>query len=134
MYVENVTIANNCAYGILSDSGIMSIRNAAIHDVGTGVSGGIGTTLEVKDSFITNVSGVGIEALSGILTVDNCTVTHSSLALGVASGTIVLSNSTITQNTKGLQAGAGGTIISFVNNRIINNGVDGAPTKSVFQK
>jgi hypothetical protein len=36
MYVENVTISN-CDSGITSGSGPISVRNAAIHDVDTGV-------------------------------------------------------------------------------------------------
>ena len=52
----------------------------------------------------------------------------------LGSGTIRLTNTTITDNITGLATAFGGSIISFVNNRIIGNGTNGSPTQSVFQK
>jgi hypothetical protein len=51
-----------------------------------------------------------------------------------ATATVHVSNSTITQNDLGLQTGAGGSIISFNNNRIVGNTVDGNPTQTIYTR
>jgi hypothetical protein len=134
LVVEKVTISN-CQDGIdISANTMVFIRDSLIHDGVNGVSS-LSVT-DIKDTTLVNLTSTGIFAGNGgTMTVDNCFVSSAGTGISAgAGGAIVLSNSTITKNTLGLAAVSGGTITSFVNNRIINNGTDGAPTKSVFQK
>lgn len=51
-----------------------------------------------------------------------------------AGATIRLSNTTITGNTTGINILAGGAVVSFGNNRVINNTTDGAPSSTISQQ
>lgn len=95
--------------------------------------------LEVHISHSTidkNVFGLWARAADGAIDVvlDGVTITSSSnLAVRVArNGTRAwLNATTITHNAKGLEATKGGQILSFGNNALAGNDVDGAPTQTL---
>jgi hypothetical protein len=147
VHVENVDIANvSGAFG-MQDVGIVTIKGSTIHGVtgaiGVACAGTVGIppaiTVEIRDVVITTTAANGFAAVQvcsgGTVTIDKSSIANSYYGIGVVgTGTVRLSDSTITGNSFGLFTFDGGTIISFVNNRIYGNQVDGAPTKSVYQR
>ena len=93
-------------------------------------------TVEIRDVIITATNSAAVQVcLGGVLTIDKSFMANSYYGIiVVGTGTVRLSGSIITGNSFGLFTFDGGNIISFVNNRIYGNQVDGAPTKSVYQR
>lgn len=121
--VENVVSSNN---------------NNGIH-ANSATSGAISVAI-VNSTFSLN-TGNGIAATGGAGTVDilaDGTTSSDNAAAGVrssgATAIIRLSNSNVFGNTNGLNAISSGQILSFVNNRIRGNTVDGAPTGTLAQQ
>lgn len=103
---------------------------------GTGSTGGIKVTLDDTAASSSTFSGLVAITPGGGAAVDML-VNHSVIANNGSNGIrsegagarVRLSDSTITGNVTGLSI-AGGTVISFSNNRIKGNGVDGVPNGS----
>jgi hypothetical protein len=86
----------------------------------------------IRDSlFSENGNGITVNGnLSGLsVLIDHSEMSFNNTGLLASAGTIRLSNSTISGNGTGINNN-GGTVISFRNNVIAGNTVDGAPALS----
>jgi hypothetical protein len=134
LVVQRTTINDN------SNSGI---KMAA----GTGGAASTANRATITDSYVHENGNNGIEStalgtfksvafIASTLISDNGSgpaagITNNGLLSNGASSTLRISNDEITGNGMGLAPMNGGLIISFGNNRIIGNGVDGAPTSTI---
>lgn len=121
--VENVVSSNN---------------NNGIH-ANSATSGAI--SVAIDNSVFSLNTGNGIAATGGVgsinILVDGTTSSDNAAAGLTASGAtaiIRLSDSNVTGNANGLTTASSGQILSFVNNRIRGNTVDGAPTGTLAQQ
>lgn len=121
--VENVVSSNN---------------NNGIH-ANSATSGAI--SVAIDNSVFSLNTGNGIAATGGAgsinILVDGTTSSDNAAAGLTASGAtaiIRLSDSNVTGNANGLTTASSGQILSFVNNRIRGNTVDGAPTGTLAQQ
>lgn len=84
-----------------------------------------------------STNGGGFIALNGAeIMLDHSTSSGNSSA-GVnaqGSGVIYITDSTITKNNPGIFASSGGQVISFGNNRVIANAVNGSPTSTIAEQ
>ncbi len=112
--IKNVTITDVAGIAIVADSGgprlNVTMSDVKISKCGTGVSAIDDTRVVVGSSVITS-----------------CTTGILSVATGTAPR-VRLNNSTITANGVGLSSGSGGQIISYQDNRLLDNTTDGTPT------
>jgi hypothetical protein len=116
--IENSQVLNN-TFGIFAN--------------GSGTSGTI--SVQVRDSMVGANAIDGISAFTGATGTTSVTVDRSSSVLngqaGIASqgaaAFVLLAESTVMSNGTGLKA-AGGAILSYQNNHLTGNAVDGAPT------
>jgi hypothetical protein len=114
----NVTINNSSMESQLN--GIFATGSSIIH-------------VQVRDSVITNSTnnGVTFNAANGNADVINTLISYSNNDGAVAgAGTLTLGGDTITNNVTGV-ATAGGTLLSFKNNQITDNGTNGTPITAV---
>jgi hypothetical protein len=94
--------------------------------------------LNVRDSVITrsNNNGIALAGTSASVTADvvNTMITYS-VGIGASvtgsSASLKLGDDAITNNVTGVSSAAGGTLLSFKNNQIIDNGTDGTPIAAV---
>ena len=98
-------------------------------------------SVEIVDSVVSLNTGNGITVLGGAGSIDvlvDGVTSSDNAATGVratgATAIIRLSNSNVFGNANGLATATGGQILSFVNNRIRGNTVDGAPTGTLAQQ
>jgi hypothetical protein len=114
----NVTINNSSMESQLN--GIFATGSSIIH-------------VQVRDSVIANSTnnGVTFNAANGNADVINTLISYSNNDGAVAgAGTLTLGGDTITNNVTGV-ATAGGTLLSFKNNQITDNGTNGTPITAV---
>ena len=138
--IDNVTIAGFTTNGLdikPTSAGLnVSIKNVTISDV-SGIaivadSGGPRLNVTMSDVNISKC-GTGVSAVDdthvvvGSSVVTACTTGILSVATGAAPR-VRLNNSTITANGVGLSSGSGGQIISYQDNRLLDNTTDGTPT------
>lgn len=99
--------------------------------------------ITVRNSLAANNGYSGFSAVtpagSGSLRmlIENSVSTHNGTNGVVASGgfaTVTISNLAVTDNANGLSQGFGGTIISFGNNRVQGNTVDGSPNQTLTER
>lgn len=121
--VENVVSSNN---------------NNGIH-ANSATSGAI--SVAIDNSVFSLNTGNGIAATGGAgsinILVDGTTSSDNAAAGLIANGAtaiIRLSNSNVSGNANGLTAVSSGQILSFANNRIRGNNVDGNPTGTLAQQ
>jgi len=112
--LDNVSITNNTNFGLSVTAGAaVVVRNSAINSNAVG----------------TEYSNIRADASGGATTVDLDNVTVNGAPTGILAlggATVRVNNTTITGNTTGLTAVGGAQILSFGNNRLVGNGVDGA--------
>ncbi len=120
--IENSTVSNNLngirASDAASGSVVLSVVNSVVsHNRNNGISA---------------------TAVSSVTTLVDGTISAFNGGRGIRSygtGSVVrLSNSNVTGNATGLSVLGRAQIISFLNNRISGNGVDGAPTSTFPQQ
>ncbi|MCR5859605.1 right-handed parallel beta-helix repeat-containing protein [Mesorhizobium sp. J428] len=123
---------------VVVDNVVSSNNNNGLHANST-TSGAISVTI-VNSVFSLN-TGNGIAATGGAgnvdIIADGATASDNAAAGIRASGAtaiVRLSNSNVSGNANGLSALSSGQILSFVNNRIRANAVDGAPTGTLTQQ
>jgi hypothetical protein len=129
MLVKNTIIRNNfgTGVGIAPLSGATTIKatldNVSVFDSNTGFGMGNGVQVIIKNSVAAGNTAAGVEADSGALVaVSSSTVSGNGTGILVnTGGTVRVRDSDIAFNTTGLT----GTIQSFVNNGITNNGAGG---------
>jgi hypothetical protein len=105
-------IVQNGGYGVLVKNGMVAIRHSTISQGYYGVKAISSTStarIAIDDSILADNQGTAVST-SG------------------TAASIVLARSTITDNLVGI--GTGSTVTSFGDNRIFNNGTDGAPSGS----
>ena len=106
---------------------------------GNGSTGGIKATLNDSSASSSSFSGVVAITAAGQSAVDlfvnrSAIVNNGSNGIrseGAATARVRISDTTITGNATGLSIGAPAQVISFGNNRIDGNGVNGAPTSTI---
>jgi len=116
----------------------VTINNATMQNQINGVfvssaGGGNVINAQVLNSVITGSSnnGVTLSAANGTADVINTLISYSNNdGAVVGAGTLTLGGDTITNNVTGVAA-AGGTLLSFKDNRITNNGTNGTPITAV---
>jgi len=89
--------------------------------------------MEVRDSSVARSTGTGIFALTDAsragIVIDRSTSTlNGGSAVSGANALVHLGNSAVRGNNVGLSAVGGGQILSYQNNQLDGNGVEGAPT------
>ena len=103
------------------------------------VANGLNTTgvivVEVRDSSVARSSGTGFFALTDAsragIVIDRSTSTlngGSGISVSGANALVHLGNSAVRGNNVGLSAVGGGQILSYQNDQLGGNGVEGAPT------
>jgi hypothetical protein len=98
-----------------------------------GTGGGGTVHVQVKDSVITGSSNNGVTVSGSSFSADviNSQISYSvGTGAVVGSGSLKLGGNTITNNVTGV-AQVGGTLQSFKNNQITDNGTDGTPITAV---
>jgi hypothetical protein len=112
--------------------------------VSAGISGGV-INMTVRDSVSSGNHSNGIVATGNaagpaiIMMVEHTTASQNATAgFGVISdgpkSTITLSNSTVMGNINGIGASNGGQLVSYGNNNVSLNSVDGSPTSVISPK
>jgi hypothetical protein len=109
---------------------------AVVLNSGTG-----GITAIMKDNVVDSSLNNGVLAFAGAqpltLAINNSTFSlnvGAALQSSGAKSTVTIDNSTFTGNQTGLSTNGGGSILSYQNNRIFDNGTNGAPTGSLGLK
>jgi parallel beta helix pectate lyase-like protein len=130
LYVTNTTVRNNGATGIavVAASGATainaSINNVRVQNSSFGLAVGPGQQVMVRDSVFSGNTQGGVEAdAGGTLNIDNSVISGNGTGISVQ-GTVRISNSDIMFNA----AQASGTVLSYTNNRFVNNGAGGTIT------
>ncbi len=115
------------------------IDNTRLERQFVGLYVGEGGKATIRNSVITqnNYAGIVTEAGSGNAetVVDSCVVSYNGIGLqsGAGATTTRITNNTITNNSNQGLFVAAGQVISFGNNRLAANGIDGAPTSTIGQ-
>jgi hypothetical protein len=145
VFIQDTIVGNNGGTGIsLAPSGsaavTASLDNVRIEKNSAGVVANDNVEVSVRNSVSAGngSSGFAASSSSGPAVIN----VKSSMASGNAAGinsngaksTIDLSRVTVVNNSVGLSSSGGGHIASFGNNKITNNGTNGAPTKTISQK
>jgi len=79
---------------------------------------------------VSSAGGLALLGIENSLASDN---TNNGISAQGANATVRMSNVVVTGNGTGLSSG-GAAIVSFGNNRIAGNGIDGAPTSTIGQQ
>jgi hypothetical protein len=144
--IENVTVSGFISNGLICKNGgtcsldRVRIQNASYFGNGAGVLAW-GSKVYISNSQM-SLCEVGVATLAGgVMQVTNSIIQNNTIGVSTndngnplvaaagAGGTIRLNGNTITDNTTGLQvAGSGAAIVSFGNNAIFGNNVNGNPT------
>ena len=126
--VVNNLEAHNCLRGLIASGG----PSAPPSKLGPPPTTGKVTVTARNSDFSNNVQGV-TAGTNSTISLDNGNVAFCSSFAAITTdptATIRLANMSITDNSTGLFASQG-TILSFLNNRILGNTTDGSPTVSV---
>jgi len=137
LLVSDTTVANNRSNGILVSSGGTGTLNGVLTRVtasGNGVgifANGATVNLTVTDA-VTGNGTYGIGASASTVMVNNSTISHNVIGITADQGAIVrVGQSTVTANGTGWKATNGGRVVSFGNNNVSGNAVDGVATGTV---
>ncbi len=122
------------AAGSVPSQQTIDVDGLVIQNTSTGLSLGSNVSATLRNLDVQgNILGVFADASSAPCTVSlhNSKISHNFIGVETGGGTptIRLDNDIITVNNTGLQLG-GGTIVSFGNNVISFNGLDGSPNGS----
>lgn len=129
----------NAATGVKALGGSVSMEEVQIRNCAYGVDAENGAQVSIRNSNLNQNWAIGVSVLtSAVVAMDSTSVSNcgnnvaGNNCTGVSNsgGTVELSNVTITGNP----VGTSGPMISFVNNRIYNNGTNASTTTSVYQK
>jgi hypothetical protein len=129
MIVKNTIIRNNfgTGVGIAPLAGATTIKatldNVSVFDSNIGFGMGNGVQVLIKNSYAMGNTAAGVQSDSGsLIALSSSTVSANGTGILVnAGGTVRMRDSDIAFNTVGLA----GTVQSFVNNGITNNGAGG---------
>jgi Right handed beta helix region len=122
----SVRVAGSRFEGSTEGAGVL-IRDNSEATISSSTSSG-----NVGNGFIANSTTNPIEVnLEGCISADNA---QSGVVAKGAGAVVNMSNTLVTHNAMGVNAGGGGSLVSFVNNRIVGNTTDGAPTADTAQQ
>jgi hypothetical protein len=151
LFVSDTKISNNNGTnsgGIqVAPSGtggaIGSIENTRLENSRTGLMVRNGSIVSMRNSVASGNWSNGVVAVSTTdlaeVTVEDSMLVNNGTATGAAGGIwasgpmgiVRISGNVITNNEYGLKTGSGGQIISFGDNKVIDNTIDGSPTETV---
>jgi parallel beta helix pectate lyase-like protein len=135
--VTRSTIHNVSKFGINADLGAastaatnVSVESSNISDCEAAVASTRGANITVRNSALLH-NAIGVVAQNSEVMLDTCLIAHGGRGVFArAKSTIRLSMNTVTNNQTGLLAEEG-KIISFKNNAVHGNVVDGTPPTTV---
>lgn len=139
LFVRNTTLQKGSS-GIFVKT-TSGLARAVINDVQVqictvGIDAQDNSNVTVRDTVVTSNLGATIGmrlvptgASTGVIMIENCTISSANEGLRVTSGGGVVkagvSNTVFSSNTTGSNAGGGSvTVTTFVNNKFFNNGLD----------
>jgi len=120
LMVTNTTVRDCGGTGVSIGSVKASLDRVRTFKCAIGVAVGTGGVASIADSVVAGNSSAGIETEgSALAIIDTVVITNSTIGVQVVGGTVALSNSEVSFNSTGA---AQGTITTYVNNRIFQNG------------
>lgn len=141
------TVIRDCVGGSISakPNSVLTVKNCSLLSSQYGVRAEGAATVNLEDCVIAGHVGNGVVVNTTIITgqamvnINDCFLTDNGGSAVLSKGTtatIRLSNNTITGNLTGITipAGSGGIVLSYGNNQISGNTVDGSPTGTVLPK
>jgi hypothetical protein len=135
LYVNDVTVKNNVNGGILVQNGRANLDNVRATDNNAfGILATSGGIVAVTNSAVGGgVVGICSNDVSGVVTIESTMVANAQYGVGALhGGTVRLSNTSVFSNSAGGLLNDGSSfIVSFGNNRIVGNGVDGNFTSTI---
>jgi hypothetical protein len=141
IYLTNVSSHSNGTGVWIQPSGVVarvSVFNSKISDNSFGLRADSYTLVGVKNCQITGNVNSGVQASptagSATIAVDDSLIAfnfNGFIAQGPGVATIYISNDTITSNVNRSLGTTGGSVISFGNNAVSNNGVNTPPTATI---
>ncbi len=146
LFVSNSDIRNNTLANVSISGAGSSPVNATLDNVkfvgSTGGSGlivnGGNTALVRKSVFFDNsMNGILVNDSGTDVSVEDSVFNNNDIAIRIqlGPGIVRISGNNITKNRLGLRAGsAGGQIISYGNNKISGNSIDGLATSNIMQQ
>lgn len=117
---------------------VANFNNVRIEGNANGIIVSTNSFATVRDSsiFQNNTDGIRVSANGSKAFVESTVVAHNGTGINatVSGALFNISNVTIMGNNTGINAAAGSTVRAFFNNRIADNGVNGAPTAQQAQQ
>ena len=143
LFISNSSLRDNKGHGVYVQPGsvgtaMVTISGSHIEGNGKGVRLDDGTTMLIDHSSVSGNSLTGILSFSNTrtstVTIDSSTASNNGAAgiRAFSNTTVYVSNTDVTSNDMGLDTSAGGGIVSWGNNRVLNNGSgNGLPSVTV---
>lgn len=137
LQVYDTFIHQNQSFGAYVRLGRGSFDNVRIEDNNLdGLRVGAEGVVGIKRSVVSGHSNIGLsaaEAATAKLTIEDTLINHNAWGLGAANGATVWVNSSsiINSTTQGLWTDGASSLLSFGNNRMVNNPTPGAFTGTV---
>ncbi len=133
--VDRMSIRSNTGNGIntfiTGGTVNLSVSNSVFANNATGISLSSNTKAAVRDTTLSN-NTTGLVASNAEMNVTGSLISHNTTGISsLSGGTFRITGNTITANGTGLSSSGGGSIVSFSNNAILGNTIDGAPTSFV---
>ncbi|GAB3389011.1 right-handed parallel beta-helix repeat-containing protein [Lysobacter fragariae] len=129
-----------------SGAAVVSIDNTRLENNTVGLQVKNRGIASIRHSVVSGNSGMGVYALSTTdlaeITVQECLIANNAAGAGAAGGLwasgpmaiVRISDNVVTNNEYGMHAGSGGQLISFGDNKVIDNTIDGTPNSTVLAK
>jgi Right handed beta helix region len=135
LFVDDVTLRNNTVGGVFVQNGQAAINHTQAADNGYGVRVGVGAIVTVSNS---TASGGGMGFLAAndpaaVLNIDHSVTTHNDYGIVASQSATVRCNAVtiINNHFNGLFNDGISTIVSFGNNTLLANGMNGSFTSTV---
>ena len=134
IHLDDVTISNCAGAGYSAQPTAppqitkSTLNNVRLVHNGTGAYFANGALATVRDSIIANNTNQGVVSEENLGTtevnIENTVIAHNAIGILAGNGASVtrISNVSVFNNTTGFSFSGGGTIVSFINNRILGNG------------
>jgi hypothetical protein len=117
--IHNVKIIQTVGSGVQVDGSsrnvVMSASDLRIHGATVGVNAVVNASVDLHNSRINFATTAGVAA-------------------SAAGAVVRLSDTSVNGNALGLSTASGGQIVSYNNNRLRGNTVDGTPTSTIYQR
>jgi hypothetical protein len=140
-FLTNVSAHSNGTGVWIQPAGVVarvSVFNSKISDNNFGLRADSNSVVGIKNSQVTGNANSGVQASPtggpATISVDGSLIAfnfNGFIAQGPGIATIFISNNTITSNVNRSLGTTGGSVISFGNNAVSNNGVNTPPTSTI---